>query len=193
MEEAIEVTLQVTRVLERLAVAYAVGGSIASSLHGTPRSTQDADVVADLRQEHVAAFVAELAGTFYVDEPAVRDAVGRRSSFNVIHLETLFKVDVFVAGERASTRSELERRQAYTLEIDPPREIIVASPEDVIVQKLYWYRLGDHVSDRQWQDARSVLTVRGNRLDLQYMRWIAEELGVADLLERMLAEGGPNR
>jgi len=131
VEEVIEVTLRITSILKRLGIPYLVGGSFASTVHGHPRATQDVDVVADLRQEHVAPFVAALEGEFYFDEPAIRDAVARRSTFNVIHLGTVFKVDVFVAGDKDSTRRELERRQTYALETDPPEEIDVASPEDI--------------------------------------------------------------
>lgn len=190
MEEAIGVTLRVTAILEKLDVPYLVGGSLASSLHGEPRATQDVDIVADLKLEHVEPFVSSLRDRFYVDEPAVRDAVKRRSTFNVIHLETMFKVDVFVAGNQRSTRRELERRQLYTLDVQPPEAISVASPEDIIVQKLHWYRLGDHVSDRQWSDAMSVLKIRNRKLDLDYMRDLASEMGVEDLLVRALNEAG---
>ena len=188
MEEAIEVTLRITRVLERLGVDYLVGGSLASSLYGHPRSTQDVDVVADLHAEHVTPLVAALRDDFYLDEPAIRDAVKRRSTFNVIHLGTLFKADVFVAGDQPSTRRELQRRQAFLLDIDPPEEIIVASPEDLVVQKLYWYQLGDRISDRQWGDVMGVLATRGKWLDVDYMRDLAEEMGVSDLLVRALEE-----
>jgi hypothetical protein len=189
VQEAIEVTLMVTSVLERLGVRYVVGGSIASSLHGHSRATQDVDVVADLQREHVLPLVSALASDFYIDEAAVRDAVNRRSTFNAIHLATMFKVDVFVAGSQPSTRRELERRRTYRLD-DPPGEIVVASPEDVVVQKLYWYRLGNHVSERQWLDALGVVTVNRKGLDLDYMRQTAAELEVTDLLDRMLDEAG---
>src|SRR5215213_327151 len=184
MEEVIEVTLQVTGILENLGIQYLVGGSLASSLHGQPRSTQDVDIVADIKPEHIASLVGALRDSFYLDEPAIRDAVTRRSTFNLIHLGTLFKVDVFVAGDDLPTRRELQRRQSYTLDVHPPADITVASPEDIIVQKLHWYRLGDHVSERQWGDAMSVLKIRGRKLDLAYMQGLAEQMGVADLLAR---------
>jgi hypothetical protein len=190
LEEPIEVSLEVARILEELGVEYLVGGSFASSLHGHPRSTQDIDFVADLRPEHVTPLVAALHERFYFDEPAIREAVTRRSSFNVIHLRTLFKVDIFVAGDDLSTRRELQRRQVYTLDIDPPEDIIVASPEDIIVQKLHWYRLGDHISERQWLDALNILEVRGNELDHEYMRDLATHMGVSDLLQRILTQAG---
>jgi len=190
LEEPIEVTLEIAKVLEDLGVEYLVGGSLASSLHGHPRSTQDVDVVADLRPEHVQPLVAAIRGAFYLDEPAIRDAVNRRASFNVIHLRTLFKVDVFVAGDDLPTRRELGRRQSYRIDGDPPADIIVASPEDIVVQKLHWYRLGDHVSERQWGDAMNVLTVRGNALDREYMHDLAIQMGVDDLLIRAFRDAG---
>lgn len=183
-------TLRVTAVLEDLEIPYLVGGSLASSLHGQPRATQDVDIVADFQPQHVTPFVSALRERFYVDEPAVRDAVKRRSTFNVIHLETMFKVDVFVAGSQRSTRRELERRQLYTLDVQPPEQITVASPEDIIIQKLHWYRLGDHISDRQWSDAMSVLKIKNRKLDQDYMRELATEMGVEDLLVRALKEAG---
>jgi hypothetical protein len=190
MEEALGVTLRVARVLESLGVPYLVGGSLASSFFGEPRATYDADVVADLRAEHVDPFITALRDEFYLDEPAIRDAVGGRSTFNLIHLETMFKVDVFVARNDAPTAQELERRRPYALPQMSGAEIVMASPEDVVVQKLYWYRLGDHISERQWSDARGVLKVSGRKLDLDYMEKLAEQMGVADLLLRALGEAG---
>lgn len=190
MEEPIEVSLAIARILEELGIEYLVGGSFASSLHGQPRSTQDIDIVADVRREHVAPLVSALRGGFYFDEPAILDAVERRSTFNVIHLGTLFKVDVFVAGDDVPTVREMERRQTYTLDVDPPEDIVVASPEDIVVQKLYWHRLGDHVSERQWDDALNVLKIRGSDLDLSYMQELAGTMKVEDLLDRALRQAG---
>jgi hypothetical protein len=190
MEEALAVTLHVIGALEQLRVPYVVGGSIASSIYGKPRATQDVDVIADLGEEHIPAFIAALQNDFYLDEPAVRDAVRRRSTFNVIHLTTMFKVDVFVAKKDVPTAQELARRRIYVPPEAPDREIALASPEDVVVQKLYWYRLGDHVSERQWTDAMQVLNVRGKAMDQAYMQELAAELEVEDLLARALRETG---
>jgi hypothetical protein len=192
MDEILEITLFLAATFERLGVSYLVGGSLASSLHGLPRATQDVDLVAALEPEHVPALVAALRGSFYLDEPAIRAAVRQRTSFNVIHLGTLLKADVFVAGSDAATRSEFERRQRYRVAVDPPRELVLASPEDTIAQKLHWFRLGDEVSERQWSDALGVLKVAGGRLDFAYLRRTAALLGVQDLLERILTEVGMN-
>lgn len=187
--EALRVCLDVARALDELGVPYLVGGSIASSLHGVPRSTQDADLVADLREEHVPAFVASLEGRFYVDEERVRHAVRRRSSFNVIELSTLFKIDLFLLGDEPMARQEMARRERVAL--PGGGELEVASAEDTILQKLRWYHLGGSVSDRQWRDVLNVLEVQGERLDRAYLTQGAEELGLSALLERALGEAGP--
>ncbi len=191
MDEILEITLQVAEVLERLGVPYLVGGSLASSLHGLPRATQDVDLVADLREEHVGAFAAALEADFYLDAEAIRSALRHRSSFNVIHLETMFKIDVFTTKDDEATRQEMQRRQSYTLSEAPQREIVVASPEDVILQKLHWFRLGGEVSDRQWQDVLGVMKVQGDALDEDYLARMAAQMDLADLLRRARREAGP--
>jgi len=112
--------------------------------------------------------------------------VERSSSFNVIHLETMFKVHVFVARGRPSDRAQWARRSEQVIATDPPGTAYVASAEDTILSKLECYRLGGEVSDRQWRDVLGVLRVQGDRLDLSYLRRWATELGIADLLERAL-------
>jgi len=140
--EPLAVTLLVIDALERLGVPYLIGGSLASAVHGVARATLDADVVADLRPEHAAPLARALDEAFYVDVEAIRDAVRRRSSFNVIHLETMFKVDVFVSRRRPFDRAQFERRQAQVVATDPEREAYVASAEDTVLTKLEWYRQG---------------------------------------------------
>lgn len=190
MDEILEITQYVAAVFERLGVPYLIGGSLASSLHGIPRATQDVDIVARLGQADVQGLVSTLRETFYLDEATIRDAVEQRASFNLIHLGTLLKVDVFVAKEDEASRDQMERRQRYVIEDEPHTELVIASAEDVVAHKLYWYRLGDGVSDRQWSDALGVLRVAGARLDMVYLHRAAARLGVDDLLERVLAESG---
>jgi hypothetical protein len=191
-DEALRVCLEVARLFERLGVRYVVGGSLASSLHGVPRSTDDADLGAELREDHVRPLVQALEGRFYVDEERVRHAVRRRGSFNVIELPTMFKVDVFVLGEGPLHQEQLARRQRVTLP-EGGEELEVASAEDTILQKLRWYRLGGEVSDRQWGDILGVLKVQGQGLDRAYLQRGAELLGVEDLLDRAFREGGLER
>ena len=113
--EATRITLLVTQTLERLHIRYAVGGSLASSLHGVMRSTLDVDIVADMNFEHIPLLVAELSKEFYADEEMMRDAVEHRSSFNLIHYETAFKVDIFIPRPRAG---ELDLDYLRTWAID---------------------------------------------------------------------------
>ena len=190
MDEILEITLNVVETFERLGIPCLVGGSLASSLYGIPRATQDVDIVARLTQRDVAGLVAALGDAFYLDEAAIREAVDRRTSFNLIHLQTVLKVDVFVADDDEPSINQMQRRQRLELEEQPGRALVVASAEDVVAQKLYWYRLGDEVSDRQWSDVIGVLRVTGGRLDQQYLRRTAVLLGVHDLLRRALDESG---
>jgi hypothetical protein len=183
--------LPVTRELDRLGVAWYVGGSVASGVHGSPRSTMDADVVADLAPEHAAQLAAALGDAYYADEESIREAIDRRSSFNLIHLDTSFKVDVFVAKHFAYDRESLRRRRRDTLSDAPGAPSLpFCTAEDSVLSKLDWYRKGGQVSAQQWRDVQGVLRTSGARADLAYLRRWAPELGVADLLERALGEAG---
>jgi len=186
--DTVRVTLLVTQTFERFGIPYAVGGSLASSVHGVMRSTIDVDIVADMRLEHVQPLVEALSKEFYADDEMIRGAIEHHSSFNLIHYETAFKVDVFVQKSRAFDQMQLERRRPSVIATDPEQSIYVTSPEDVILSKLESYRMGGEVSDRQWRDVLGVLKTREGDLDLDYMSKWAGELKVSDLLERALAE-----
>lgn len=183
----IEATLAVVRVLDDLGIPYLVAGSMASSTYGEVRTTQDVDLVVDLAADEVERFVDRLRPDFYADDERARQAVERRGSFNVIHLRTMSKVDLFVAGDDPGSRRQLERRRSVPVPGAPTVTLSVASPEDVIVQKLRWFRLGNEVSERQWRDAAGVVRLQGDSLDRAYLRQAAQELGVGDLLDRLLA------
>lgn len=186
--EPVEVTLKVTGVLERLGVPYLIGGSLASTLYGLVRTTQDSDIVAEMRLEHRQPFVSLLQGEFYVDDEMISEAIQRHSSFNIIHRETMFKVDVFVPRPRPFLKSQLARAQKQVFIFETEVSAKFASPEDTILSKLEWYRMGGETSDRQWRDILGVLKTRAGELELDYLRKWAGELNVADLLERALKE-----
>jgi hypothetical protein len=185
-DSALEVALHLAEAFEAEGIDYLVGGSLASSLHGEPRSTQDVDFVADLELRHVEPWLRRLGEGYYFDRERIEQAIGKRRSFNVIHLGTMFKADVFVLGEDRPSRREMERRELY--ELGDGRRLWVASAEDVVLQKLIWYRLGNAVSDRQWRDVLSVLAVKRGALDEEYLREMAAELGLDELLERARRE-----
>ena len=178
----------VATALGRLGVGFYVGGSVASTYHGAIRSTMDVDLVCELRPEQVAAFVAAFGPECYVSEPAVRDAVERRSCFNVIHLPTAFKVDVFVSRGRPFDVAAMSRAAPQPLGGDRPLAVPIATAEDSIIAKLEGYRLGDEASERQWDDVSRLVALLGDSLDVAHMRRMAGSLGVGDLLERLLRE-----
>ncbi|MBW6472352.1 MAG: hypothetical protein K0B14_04440 [Anaerolineaceae bacterium] len=186
--EPIEVTLKVTQVLENLGIPYLIGGSLASTLYGMVRTTQDSDIVAEMRIEHLQPFVSALHGEFYLDDEMIAESIQRHSSFNIIHRETMFKVDVFIPQPRPFLQSQLIRSQKQTFFFETEVSAKFASPEDTILAKLEWYHLGGEVSERQWRDILGVLKTRAGTLDLGYLRKWADELEVNDLLERALKE-----
>ena len=136
LPDAVEVALLVTTALDRIGVPYVIGGSFASSLYGQPRSTNDVDLVADLRPPDVVPFAGLLRETCYVDEDAMRAAVERGESFNIIHLATAVKVDVFVAAEDVFDRERLTRRRKVQLDVHHGSAVYVDTPESTILRKL---------------------------------------------------------
>jgi len=186
--ETTRITLLVAQTLERIGIPYAVGGSLASSLHGVMRSTLDVDIVADMKLEHIPALVGALAQEFYADAEMMQDAIAHRSSFNLIHYETAFKVDIFIRKLRAFDQMQLARRQTTVITADPEGRVYVVSPEDIILSKLEWFRLGGEASERQWRDILGVLKTQAGALELNYLHQWAGELQVNDLLERALRE-----
>ncbi len=188
LPEPIAATISVTATLEKLGVRYLIGGSLASTVHGMVRTTQDSDIVAELRPEHVEPFVHALEDDFYVDEESVAAAVALHTSFNIIHRESMFKVDIFVPPMSPFVREQLVRARRQVLAVEPQVEALVATAEDTLLAKLEWYRQGGEVSERQWRDVSGILKIQAGNLDLVYLRHWAKELKVRDLLERLLTE-----
>ena len=175
--------------LGRLGVRHFVGGSVASSAHGIARASLDVDVVADLQPAHVGALVAALQDAYYVDETRVREAVRARRSFNLIHLSTMFKVDVFVSKGRSFDDSSFSRARLERLSREPGDPgIPLASAEDVLLAKLEWFRRGGETSERQWEDVLGLLRVGAGTLDTTYLLHWAGAVGVTDLLQRAFAQ-----
>lgn len=194
LSEPLLVIVRLARVFNTLNIPYIVAGSFASSVYGVPRATQDVDLVADVRLEHIDAIVQSLAGEFYVDAAMIQDAVERQTSFNVVHLPSMFKADVFIQKTDDWSIGEMSRALVEPLATpEGPVSIRFASPEDTLLHKLIWYRLGNYVSDRQWSDILGVLRVRWNTLDWIYLRRWSIALEVHDLLSRAMHEGGDDR
>lgn len=180
--------LAVLDALDRLGIRHHLGGSYASSVHGLPRQTRDADLVVEMDSQAVTPLAGLLRSTFYLDEDRMRQAVARRSSVNLIHLATGFKIDLFIKGERPFDESELARSRPADLPGIPGRQAPVKSAEDTILRKLAWFAEGGGTSERQWLDVLGILKVQRERLDRAYLARWAEELGVDELLERAMRE-----
>ncbi len=173
-----------------LGVPYQIGGSLASSAWGLPRSTQDADLVAGILLQHVDPFVARLQNDYYIDASMIRDAIVRQSNFNLLHLSTMLKVDIFVRDLTAFDVATFQRARPQWLDEQKSEQAVFTSPEDIILHKLRWYESGGAVSERQWLDVLGVLKVQAGDLDIPYLREWARKLGIAELLARAWGEAG---
>jgi hypothetical protein len=175
------------RLLQSLGIPHMVTGSVASSYHGRPRLTHDADIVIDPTPEQLDALVKNLleAG-HYVDGPRARDALRRRLQFNVIDPHAAFKVDLIIRKDRPFSREELGRRREVAL--SPEIRVALASPEDTILSKLEWAKKAGR-SEKQIEDAAGVLAVNPG-IDRGYVERWAGELGVLDLWREIGGEAG---
>jgi len=191
LPEPVAATIKVTTVLETLDIPYLIGGSLASTIHGIVRTTQDSDIVAEMGPEHIQPFVHVLESEFYIDEEMVGEAVARHSSFNIIHRESMFKVDVFIPQMTPFLKAQYARASRQILSAEPKAEALVATAEDTLLAKLEWFRMGGEVSERQWRDILGILKVQAGRLDLEYLDKWSRQLNVSDLLALALAESKP--
>jgi hypothetical protein len=179
----------VIKAFEEIGIQYYLGGSIASSAFGIARTTLDADIIADLKPHQVKSLVARLGLSYYIDEQMILDAIKTKSSFNIIHLNTMFKIDVFLLKNDAYAKSAFQRRKKDTLDVESGAlELYLASPEDIFLHKLYWFKIGGKVSERQWGDVLGILKVQADSLDNGYLRYWADEMGIADLLDKATHE-----
>ncbi|MBL8188229.1 MAG: hypothetical protein JNK38_09485 [Acidobacteria bacterium] len=170
---------------------YWIGGSMASSTHGLPRSTQDVDLVAELKEEHIDGLVAALENDFYIDRQAVQRAVSSQRSFNVIHLDSMYKADIFILGSTPYAQAEKARRRLDPLGNWPGAPTAYfCSAEDIVLQKLVWFRKSGDVLTKQLDDVQQVLKVQAKTIDLGYLHHWAIELGVTDLLDVVLTDSG---
>jgi hypothetical protein len=188
--DIVDIALEVAEVFEALGILYQVGGSLASSAFGVARSTMDVDIVADVKAEHARKIEGMLRDEFYVDEDMIKSAVRRRGSFNLVHMGSSLKIDVFIPKNSQFDRQAFGRRILRPVSRDDSRRLYFSTPEDIIIRKLEWYRKGGGVSERQLKDVQGVLKVQGRTLDMEYIKRCAEDLELLDLLEKALADAG---
>jgi len=186
--EPLQILQVVISILEKLGVPSMLVGSFASSSHGFPRLTQDADLVVQLNLDQVDGFMEAFSREFYVDRGLIEEAITKQTSFNLIHFESSFKIDFFVLHRGDYAEEEFARR--VLKQIDPRKDFAayVQTAEDTLLSKLAWYRQGGEVSDNQWRDVIGILKVQAERLDAGYLQKWAEELGISDLWLRARQE-----
>jgi hypothetical protein len=187
--DAIAIALQVAHAIELAGGAYFVGGSLASSLQGEPRATNDIDIVLELAIGRIGEFVQALGPDFEVDTDMLRQALLHGQSCNIFYLPAVMKIDLFAVGPTPYDEIEFARRRPVQVRTTAEM-LVVKSPEDTVLRKLLRYREGGGVSDRQWRDVVEVLRVSGNAMDLRYLSTWAERLGISDLLDRAKNESG---
>jgi hypothetical protein len=188
--DTLAVALDVGTALERLGLPWLAAGSLASSLHGEPRSTNDVDIVVDLPSGRVAQLLTALGDRYHVSADTMREAARTGGAVNLIHYATTVKVDLFVAGDDAFDAERLAHRVRTRVGPGDGDALWVDTAEHTVLRKLEWYRRGGETSERQWRDVESIVRAQGPRLDWDRMgRW-ALRLGVSDLLERLRAAGG---
>jgi hypothetical protein len=185
--DAIAIALRVARAIEQAGGAYFVGGSLASSLQGEPRATNDIDIVLELPIGRIGDLVRALGTDFEVDVDMLRQALLHGQSCNIFYLPSVMKVDLFAVG--ASPYDEIEFSRRRPVQVRATSEtLVVKTPEDTVLRKLLWYREGGEVSDRQWRDVLEVLRVSGSTMDVAYLGGWAARLGISGLLDRAIAE-----
>ena len=188
--DPLQILQAVVSTLEKLGVPSMLVGSFASSSHGFPRLTQDADLIARLNRDQVDEFVAAFSKEFYLDRGQIEHAITNQTSFNIIHYESSFKVDFFVLHRGGYLEEEFSRRVLKQIDPHIGLTAYVQTAEDALLSKLVWYRQGGEVSENQWRDVIGILKVQAGRLDINYLQTWAEKLGISDLLLRARQEVG---
>jgi hypothetical protein len=184
----VEVLKDFVEVLEQFGVRYAIGGSIASSYYGKVRFTIDADITVEPFADLAEKIYENLKTRFYISKPAMYQALSSRSSFNIIHLQTSYKIDIFVCEDIAFQRQMLQHPKKVKLSETTDKTFSFVSPEDIILLKLQWYQSTDKTSKKQWDDILGVLTVQKNKLDYDYLKKWASVLQLSELLEKAISE-----
>jgi hypothetical protein len=175
--------------LEDAGIRYAVGGSWASTAFGEPRFTNDVDIVANFTPENLASFLSALPAAFYVDREEARSSIRFGRAFNVIYMPMAFKFDFFPAAAFPLGTEELDRAVLLADNGLSEGPAPFVTPEDILLAKLYWYRLGGEASEVQWRDIQGIVRGRGTTLDRKYLEQGARRLGVSGLLAEALGEG----
>lgn len=179
----LELAVRFGRLLDELGLEYAVGGSVASSMFGEPRSTLDIDIALRGTETALAELVRRAAVDFYVPVNAAEYAIANQDSFNLHHTESGMKVDIFILGDGPLDRRQIDRRTKVSLNAG---DLWVTSPEEIILRKLWWFQLTGSSSERQWRDVVGLLRVTD--VDLAEVMSVADEINLGELVARAIDE-----
>ncbi|MGK7933931.1 MAG: hypothetical protein AB4041_21215 [Microcystaceae cyanobacterium] len=189
LTDPISLALTVAGILEELEIPYLVGGSLASTLFGEPRSTQDIDLIIDLELDKINLFINAFTPQFYLSESAIQEAIQSQSSFNLIDTDSLGKVDIFILKQRPLNQTEFKRRQKLIVQENPAKSLYVSTPEDAILQKIIWYKMTNQ-SDKQWRDILGIIKLQDSKLDRVYLQKWAAELNLLPELNLAFSQSG---
>jgi predicted nucleotidyltransferase len=176
----LDILRDVSERLNSVGIAFMVTGSVAMNYYAQPRMTRDIDVVMELSDSDVEKLVKLFSQDYYIDSEAVARAIAQKSVFNLIHEDSVIKVDGIVRKDDPYRREEFSRKQRVTI---GDFETWIVSLEDLILSKLHWAR--DSRSELQLRDVRNLLRLD---CDHDYLRSRANTLGVDQMLEELLAE-----
>ncbi|MEO8231754.1 MAG: hypothetical protein ABI638_05705 [Ignavibacteriota bacterium] len=175
----------VFKALDESSIGYFIGGSIASSAYGIARATMDVDMILNIAPFQVKSFFDKLKGKYYIDIEIINDALVNKSSFNILHLDSMLKIDFFILKDQTYPLNAFQRRIQSSLDdSDDSVKVFLCSPEDIIISKLEWFKLSDESSERQWSDILGVVKVQKNNLDKEYLKHWAIQLDLFNLLQK---------
>lgn len=186
--QELQVLQRLTDVFDRLNIVYAIGGSKASSVYGIVRFTQDTDITVQPFFPIADKFYDILKDDFYISKQAMYQAITSRSSFNIIHFETSFKIDIFVATDNDFEKQMLARSRKINVSESLEKPLSFVSPEDIILLKLRWYNQAGCTSERQWSDVLGVLAMQKKNLDFKYLNLWVIKLGLDELLQKAISQ-----
>ncbi len=176
----------ITSASETLSVPWVLGGSLASSYYGEPRTTTDADIAIAARDDDLESLIGDFRGRFYVPESAFAITGIEGVPYNVVDIVRGVKVDIFVLGDGLLDRNQISRRVSATIP-GFSGQCWITAPDDVVLRKLSWWKDAEG-SDRQWRDLVEVLRAVGQSMDLDYLQTVAQELDLVEELARAMGE-----